>query len=32
MNKPKQKQSKEQGKQIPFTDDLMFSLIKSDQA
>ena len=26
MNKQEQKQSREHGKQIPFTDDLMFSL------
>ena len=30
MNKPKQKQNREHGKQIPFTDDLMFSLVMRD--
>ena len=30
MNKPKQKQSREHREQIPFTDDLMFSLVMRD--
>ena len=30
MNKQEQKQSREHGKQIPFTDDLMFSLVMRD--